>query len=70
MNAKLILAALMVSMSLAACAKKEEPAEMPPPAEAPPAEAPAEMPPPAEEVPPADEMPAAEGSAEEPAATP
>lgn len=71
MNAKLILAALLVSMSLAACGKKEEPAEMPAPAEeAPPAEAPAadESAAPAEAAP-AEAAPA-EGAAEEPAPTP
>ena len=69
MNAKLILAALVVSMSLAACAKKEEPAEAPP-AEAPPAEAPAAEAPPAE-APPAETPPPADGAAPaEPAPTP
>lgn len=74
MNTKLILAALMMSLSLAACGQREEaPAE----ATTPPADtAPAEATPPAEEgammdgtTPPADTAaePAAEGDTAEPA---
>jgi hypothetical protein len=59
MNTKMILAALALSLSLAACAKKEE---APPAAEAPAAEAPAAEAPaaeaPAAEAPPAGEAPA------------
>lgn len=64
MNTKLILAALALSLSLAGCAKKEEPAEAPAeaaPAEAAPEAAPAEAAPaeaPPAEAPPADAPPA------------
>ena len=61
MNTKMILAALMVSMSLAACAKKEEPAEAPMTEPAPvPEAAPMDEAPPAEEA-----MPPADGAAAE-----
>jgi hypothetical protein len=64
MNTKMILAALAVSLSLAACAKKEAPAETPPPA----AEA---APAPADAAPPADAMaPPADTTATPPADAP
>jgi hypothetical protein len=67
MNTKMILAALALSLSLAACAKKEEApaAETPPAAEAPAA---AETTPPADAAAPADAAPA--GDAAAPAETP
>ena len=58
MNAKMILAALALSLSIAACAKKEEaPAADTAPAASEPAAAPAAEPAPAE-TPPADQAPA------------